>query len=168
MKKLLSIFLAALMLLSCFSVMAFAADDDVLVYVTYLVPDNNGDGEPEEVSTEPKLVKKGEPIPAAEMEGWLLDMPREFTYDYNTDEGGFERTETRTYTFKGFTKEGVEGSDLYYFGSTGKIDEATHFVAQYKIEDTIDNVTFWELVQSIFARINKIFEYFSAIFKFED
>ena len=40
------------------------------------------------------------------------------------------------------------------------------FVANYTKKDTGDTVTFWELVQSIFARINLIFEYFAEIFGF--
>ncbi|MBQ5905004.1 MAG: hypothetical protein IIW88_03970 [Clostridia bacterium] len=165
MKKLISVFLAAIMLLSCFGVMAFAeGEENAYVYVTYLVVDDAG--EVVEHTIGPKTVKKGEVVPAAEMEAWLLDMPREFSDDYNVTEDNYTRTETRTYTFKGFTKKGDESGTLYYFGSTDAINEDTVFVAQYKIVDTIDTVTFWELVQSIFARFNRIFEYFAEIFKF--
>ena len=165
MKKVVSILLAALMLVSCFGMMAFAEGEAETVYATviYLVP---GSGEAVEEQAGPKVVNKGEPIPAAEMEAWLLDMPREFKYDYNVTEDGYTRTETRTYTFKGFSKKGDDSGTLYYFGSTGDIDEDTVFIAEYKITDTIDNVTFWEFIRSIFARFNIIFEYFAAIFKF--
>ena len=168
MKKVVSILLAALMLVSCFGMMAFAegeaeAVEKVYASVIYLIP---GNGEAEEVQIGPKEVVKGEPISAAEMEAWLFDMPREFKYDYNITEDGYTRTETRTYTFKGFSKQGEEGDTLYYFGSTGPIEENTVFVAEYKITDTVDNVTFWEFIQSIFARFNVIFRYFAEIFDF--
>lgn len=169
MKKVLSVLLAALMLVSCFGMMAFAEGgaeikDPVYVTVKYLALNENGDAQ--EYTTGPKVVEKGAAVPAAVMEEWLLDMPREFSDDYEVTEDGYTRTETKTYTFKGFVKEGDESGQLYYFGSTDTIDSNTVFVAQYKIEDTIDYVTFWELVQSIFARINRIFEYFSEIFGF--
>lgn len=164
MKKLISVLLAAIMLVSCFGVMAFAeGEETAYVYVSYLVVK---DGEVVEDTIGPKQVTKGQPIPGAEMEAWLFDMPREFSDDYQVTEDGYTRTETKTYTFKGFTKKGDESGQLYYFGSTDEITEDTVFVAQYKIEDTIEFVTFWELVQSIFARINRIFEYFAEIFKF--
>ncbi|MBR2079475.1 MAG: hypothetical protein IJ962_04590 [Clostridia bacterium] len=164
MKKLISVLLAAIMLVSCFGVMAFAeGEETAYVYVSYLVVEN---GEVVEATIGPKQVTKGQPIPGAEMEAWLFDMPREFSDDYQVTEDGYTRTETKTYTFKGFTKKGDESGQLYYFGSTDEITEDTVFVAQYKIEDTIEFVTFWELVQSIFARINRIFEYFAEIFKF--
>ena len=168
MKKVVSILLAALMLVSCFSMMAFAEDksevvETVYATVIYLVP---GYGEAVEEQAGPKIVEKGKPIPAAEMEAWLLDMPREFKYNYDITEDGYTRTETRTYTFKGFSKKGDDSGILYHFGSTGDIDEDTVFIAEYKITDTVDNVTFWEFIRSIFARFNVIFEYFEAIFKF--
>ena len=169
MKKVVSVLLAALMIFSCFGVMAFAEGgaeikQEVSVYVKYLELDETGKAV--EVSTDVKKVEKGAAIPAAEMEAWLYYMPREFSEDYEVKEDGYTRTETKTYTFKGFIKEGDESGQLYYFGSTDAIEENTVFVAQYKIEDTIDNITFWELVQSIFARINLIFEYFAKIFEF--
>ena len=167
MKKVVSVLLAMLMVFSCFGVMAFAEDgEQVKVRVEYLAL--NEAGKAETFSTKEKLVDKGAEIPSAEMQEWLYDMPREFSEDYEVTEDGYTRTETKTYTFKGFVKEGDESGQIYYFGSTGAIKENTVFVAQYVIKDTIDTVTFWELVQSIFARINRIFEYFNAIFNFDD
>ena len=166
MKKLISVLLAAIMLVSCFSVMAFATEETNLAYVSVVYRYVDENGNEAEATVGPKSVVKGNVIPAAEMEAWLLDMPREFSYDYQITEDGYTRTETRTFTFKGFAKQGDESGTLYYFGSTDEITEDTVFVAQYKIEDTVDFVTFWELVQSIFARINLIFEYFAEILGF--
>ena len=167
MKKVVSVLLAMLMVFSCFGVMAFAEDgEQVEVRVEYLKL--NEEGKAETFTTKTKLIDKGAEISSAEMQEWLYDMPREFSEDYEVTEDGYTRTETKTYTFKGFVKAGDESGQLYYFGSTGEINENTVFVAQYVIKDTIDTVTFWELVQSIFARINRIFEYFNAIFNFDD
>lgn len=170
MKKVLAVMLSVLMLFSCFAVAAFAEGGEeiknpVVVTVKFKTYDADGNGEADD-GVVAKVFEKDAAIESAVMQEWLYDMPREFSVDYEVTEDGYTRTETKTYTFKYFTKEGDESGETYYFGSTDAITEDTVFVAQYKIEDTIDYVTFWELVESIFARINRIFEYFAAIFNF--
>lgn len=174
MKKVLSLLLAALMLFSCCGVMAFAADGDEIkepITVTFkyyvLTFDENGVANGVEYKELNKTMEKGAAITNKMMNTWLDEMPKQVGFDYQVEEDYTTRTETKTYTFKYFTAEGFEdGERLTFEGSVSEISEPTVFIAQYNLEDTIDYVTFWEFVQSIFARINKIFEYFAAIFGF--
>jgi hypothetical protein len=94
MKKLISVLLAAIMLVSCFSVMAFATEETNLAYVSVVYRYVDENGNEAEATVGPKAVVKGNVIPAAEMEAWLLDMPREFSDDYNVTEDNYTRTET--------------------------------------------------------------------------
>lgn len=176
MKKVLAVFLAAVMMLSCFGMAAFAADGEeikVPIEVTfkYLVNtyDENGVANGVKETTFVQTMEKGTVITAEQMNSWVNDIiPKKVTYDYTVTEDYTTRTESVTHTFMYFTVEGEDSSIRYTFEGTGTntVDESCTFVANYEVKDTIDNYTFWEFVQSVFARINKIFEYFSEIFGF--
>ena len=176
MKKVLSVFLAALMLFTCFGVMAYAADGDenkvpIEVTFSYLVYTYDSYGDPNGVDdcTETWQAEKNADITSGQLNSWLKEMPKELSYQYDVEEYGSSIKETVTYTFKYFTMEGDETGYKYTFEGIDKevLSADRVFVAHYDKEDTIDNVTFWEFVQSIFARINRIFEYFAAIFGIE-
>lgn len=170
MKKVLSVFLAALMLVSCFGMMAFAEDyikDPAIVTFKYYSGEFDKNGNP--VLAEPEfLFENNSVITSDQMNTWLRDMPKQVVYEYEVEEYGSKRTETVTYTFDYFTIEGHDEGERYKFEGTGEttMADGTVFVANYTKKDTGDTVTFWEFVQSIFARINLIFEYFSEIFGF--
>ena len=176
MKKVLAVFLAAIMMLSCFGMAAFAEGGEeikVPIEITFVyyvnTYDENGvaNGIKEEKLVQ--TMEKGTAISAEQMNSWINDiMPKKVSYDYTVNEDYTTRTETRSYTFMYFTVEGQDSSIRYTFEGTDEtpINEDCIFVAQYEEKDTIDNYTFWEFVQSVFARINKIFEYFSEIFGF--
>ena len=47
-----------------------------------------------------------------------------------------------------------------------KHDSTTHTTTETEVKETIkESQTFWSFVQSVFARINAIFEYFAEVFK---
>lgn len=175
MKKVLSVFLAALMLFSCFGVMTYAADGDEIkepgeVTFRYLVNTYDENGEPNGVEyyDQVQVIENNSVITSEQMNTWLLLMPKEASYQYTVEEYSTSRKETMSYTFMYFTVEGLEDGTRYTFEGTGAdtIADGTVFVAQYEEKDTGDTTTFWEFVQSVFARINMIFEYFAAIFNF--
>ena len=61
-----------------------------------------------------------------------------------------------------------DGGATTYSGNTLPLATAdVTYTAVYAENKKGDNLTFWQLVASIFARINKIFEYFNKIFDFE-
>ena len=175
MKKVLSVFVAAIMLFTCFGVMAYAEDggeikDPATAKFTYLVPtyDANGNANGAEKTTITVLFENNSVFTSDLMNTWLRDMPKQVVYQYDVDEYGSSRKETVTYTFDYFTIEGHDEGERYKFEGTGEkvMTDGVVFVANYTKKDTGDTVTFWELVQSIFARINLIFEYFAEIFGF--
>jgi len=175
MKKVLSVFLAALMLFTCFGVMAYAEDggeikEPGIITFKYLVNTYDENGEPngvEEIAPTYQI-ENNSVLTSDQMNTFLRDMPKQVSYQYTVTEYGSSRKETVTYTFDYFTIEGHDEGERYKFEGTGEtlIADGTVFVANYVKKDTGDNVTFWEFVQSIFARINLIFEYFAAIFGF--
>ena len=183
MKKVLSVFLAALMLFTCFGVMAYAEDGGEIkvpcyIYFEYYTGEFAKDGTPvvSDAETATFICENNSVITSDQMNTWLRDMPKQVVYEYEVEEYGSKRTETVTYTFEYFTIKGHDEGERYKFEGTGEAqmvrDEADPkgnpivFVANYTKKDTGDTVTFWELVQSIFARINLIFEYFAEIFGF--
>lgn len=175
MKKVLSVFLAALMLVSCFGMMAFAEDggeikETGLVTFKFLVPVTDAEGKVTEVKefVQTQQIENNSVITSGQMNTWLSEMPKKIEIDYSYTEDNYTRTETKSYTFLYFTIEGGDDGERFLFEGTGEktIADGTVFVAQYEMKDTKDNTTFWEFVQSIFARINLIFEYFSEIFGF--
>ena len=171
MKKVLSVFLAALMLFSCFSVMAFAEETEkktVTITFKYLVPNEDATGTEERVVEIEKEIENdlGAVLTSEQMDYYLDAMPREFSYSYDADDFP-TRKESRTYKFMRFASEADPSYKITFAGSGSQVFEKDIvFVAEYDIDDTGEYTTFWEFVQSIFARINVIFEYFSQIFGF--
>ena len=69
------------------------------------------------------------------------------------------------YIFKGWS---ADGGATTYSGNTLPLATAdVTYTAVYAENKKGDNLTFWQLVASIFARINKIFEYFNKLFDFD-
>ena len=183
MKKVLSVFLAALMLVSCFGMMAFAEDggevkEPAYVRFKFLVPVTDAEGKVTEIDwyeMDTLQIENYSVITSGQMNTWLSEMPKKVEMDYSYTEDNYTRTETKSYTFLYFTIEGGDDEFRVRFEGTGETkigcenpdpENPIVFVAHYEEKDTKDNTTFWEFVQSIFARINLIFEYFSEIFGF--
>ncbi len=78
-------------------------------------------------------------------------------------------TDTTRYTFKGWLREGGDGT--HYYQSTlptpteAEAGATIVYAADYAEEDISENQTFLAFFASIFDRINKIFEYFVKIFE---
>ncbi len=175
MKKVLAVILSVLMLASCLAGVAYADIEapeertETINVTFYYYIDNkkwvyeNGDAKPEQKSLTIQLA----PGEEYSVDDWkyvvLADMPKEFTHDYPVE---YSMTETKTYIFSHFTRSTDESGEKLYIANLNTLTEDTVLYAQYKIEDTIEYTTFWEFVQSVFARINIIFEYFAEIFGF--
>lgn len=167
MKKTLSVILAVILMFSAVSVMAFAEDavqtEEELITVKFYwdIADLDG-GEPKNVVQ----IAAGENL--VEHFSW---------YDCRPETPVKESTETTKYTFD-IWEEYRMGDDGNWIatgneGYTGTLklpadaengDEII-FVAKYYEEEIKENVSFWALIASIFARFNQIFEYFAKVFE---
>ncbi len=159
MKKALSIILSVLVIFSMFSMAVSAADSDVpgekegIVTVKFVV-----DG---------VLYKEIKVMPGVTFNHYLI-------------EGGVAElgtptkasTETTRYIFKCWKNEadGTEGQagniPAVPVAKEGEaqITEVT-YTAVFVEEDIVENQTFWAFIQTIFERINMIFEYFAKVFE---
>lgn len=71
------------------------------------------------------------------------------------------------YTFKGWRSD-ADGA-LYYAGTIKFAEDTPSVVtmtAEYAMEDISERQSFWNLIESIFERINLLFEYFAKVFNF--
>lgn len=138
MKKALSVVLAILVAFSMFSVVAAAADTAILTFVV-----------------------DGEVYEQIEVQAGVNPAP------YTPANPVKQDTDTTRYTFKGW-RSSADGQ-LYYKTSIPTPDESTvkvTYTAEFSEEDISGRQSFWNLVESIFERINMIFQYFAIIFNF--
>lgn len=143
MKKALSLLLSVLMIFSCMTVAVFAEDEATPVYYTIRFVDWDWDGS-DETTLARETVKAGDIVTAPANP---------------TRESEDKKIE---YVFKGWSADG--GKTIYHAGTIPIATEDVTYTAVYAENKKSDNLTFWQLVQSIFARINQIFEYFAEIF----
>lgn len=138
MKKALSVVLSMLVIFSMVSIMAFAAEPPITVkFVDY-------DGT---VIQEVKVV-----------EGTILTEYAPANPVRPDVEGETE------YTFKGW--RGEDGN-LYYQSTLPTPDGSdleVIYTAEYSEKDVSGYQSFWNFIESIFERINKLFEYFAEVF----
>ena len=143
MKKALSIVLAMLMIFSTVGVMAFAEGETATDKITYIFKvDDNVVQQFEIDPTEVKDLKNH------------LEVPTK------------ESTETTEYIFKGW--KGENGVTYYPEAVPVRVEDAGKtltFTAEFSSKEITATQSFWKLVESIFARINLIFEYFAKIFE---
>ena len=147
MKKALSVVLAMLMVFSMVGVMAFATDETATEtkYVTYKFLNDDG-----------TLIKEFQ---------MAVDSNVVITTLVPEEPVKAETEDTR-YLFKYW----VDKDGTIYYRSTIKNPTADTpdevvLTAVYSEEDISGRQSFWSLVESIFERINRIFEYFAAIFE---
>lgn len=146
MKKTLAMLLAVLVALSMFSVAAFAAEGDVTVQFK-----NDGVVIDEVTLTAGSIDAIGPHIPENPVKA---------------SDGEY------TYTFKGWQLEGDDSGALYQ-KNTIKTPGAEYagetiiYVAVFSAEEIVETQTFWNFIESIFERINLIFQYFAEIFRFD-
>ena len=156
MKKALSVILAMLMLVSFMGV-AMAAEDGKVRVAFYLSEEAmNKDEYYYAINVDPGM----DFVHMLQSKEQPLALPTK------------ESTKTTRYTFNGwelYTKDS-EGNwaatgVIKYTGTITAATEDVCWVATFAEEDIKANQTFWSFVQSIFARINDIFEYFAEVFK---
>lgn len=146
MKKTLAMLLAVLVALSMFAVAAFAAEGDITVQF------KNGDAIVGTVTLKPGAIDDITP-----------NIPEN---PVKASDGEYE------YTFKGWQLEGDDSGKLY-FKNTIEAPGADYagqtitYVAVFSAEEITPTQTFWNFIESIFARINTIFQYFAEIFRFD-
>lgn len=76
-----------------------------------------------------------------------------------------ENTDEYEYVFKGWSADG--GKTVYHENTIPNAVADVTYTAIYSETAVKDYMTFWDLVGSIFTRINMIFEYFFKIFDFD-
>ena len=138
MKKALSLVLAVLLLFSMTAVMASAEEN--LVTVKFI---NDG-----------FVVKEVDLEVGASIITYAPENPQK------------KATETTEYIFSGWVCD-LDGKTYYQNTLPVVPEDVTEiiFVADYSESDIEVRQTFWNLVESIFARINLIFQYFAKIFE---
>lgn len=154
MKKALAVLLSVLAIFSMFSVMAFAEDstaDPTPITVKFM----DGDSLIKEIA-----VKEGDVLTA-----------------YAPENPTKPDTETTRYTFAGwqaYDETGAVIDDSLYQKSTlpapylaeGQTTATIIYKAVYSEKNIEGRQTFWNFIESIFARFNLLFEYFAEIFGF--
>lgn len=150
MKKALSVLLSMLMIFSMVGVIAFAEGEDTktesAATVSYVF------------KVDGKVFNEFDIAPGKEIVE-LIDTPSK------------AETETTRYLFKGWVLEGDETETVWYTGTIPNPTEADAgktfvYNAVFSETDLTERQTFWNLIESIFERINRLFEYFAEIFGF--
>ena len=139
MKKALSLLLSVLMIFSCMTVAVFA-EDEMPAPSYYTIKFVDWDG---------TVLQSGPYSP-----GEVVTAP--------ANPARASEDKKVEYVFKGWSADG--GNTVYHAGTIPIATEDVTYTAVYAESKKSNNLTFWQLVQSIFARINKIFEYFNEIF----
>lgn len=143
MKKALSLVLALLMTFSMFGVMAFAAEDDTApIHIIFVVDGNTV----KEISVQ---------------DGTILT-------PYAPENPMKPDTDTTRYIFKGWQ---TAGDDELYYQSTfpvatldGAETREIVYTAVFAEQDISGRQSFWNFIESLFERLNLLFEYFATVF----
>ncbi len=143
MKKTLALILAVLVAFSMFTFATSAAD---LVNVKFM-----NDGAIYHEVEVPEGESLTPYVPAAPTKAPVVD------------ENGEVVTE---YIFKGWASSEAENATLYFKNTIPAAADGAVYYAVYSANEVEKTQTFWEFIESIFARINLIFEYFARIFDF--
>ena len=152
MKKALALLLSIIAVFSMFGVVACAeekVDPSNLVAVMFCVKEENGNEKVLEIG----YYKAGE----------ILEEDKFPAHPVK------ESTATTEYIFKGW-RCSLDG-ELYYMNGpyaiseTAKNGDSIRFVAEYSEKEITATQSFWNFVESVFARINMIFQYFAKIFE---
>lgn len=145
MKKALAVLLSVLAIFSMFSVVAFAEDATEATLVTVEYYDDEG-----------KLIKKLEVAPGTKLDGLVPANPVK------------QDTDTTRYIFKGWR---CEFDGVLYYENTQVVFQSCEpgstlvFRAEFSEENIESRQTFWNLIESIFERLNLIFAYFAKVFE---
>lgn len=143
MKKALSIVLSLLVIFSVFSCVAFAASD-ATVTVQFV-----SDGKvlkTDSLHAGDAIIAPANPSKAA--------------------------TETTEYTFVGWTEDENGEGKVYQASNLGLVSDdladgtVITYYAKFAEGEVVVRQTFWNFIESLFERINLLFEYFAAVFGF--
>ena len=150
MKKALALLLSIIAVFSMFGVVACAADaeePDTDGLVIILFCDDTG-----------KTIDQKYFAP-----GTILDKDEFPAYPSK------ESTETTEYIFKGWRCENdgniYYNEDVYQIASNAEGSSVIRFTAVYSEKEITATQSFWNFVESVFARFNLIFQYFAKIFQ---
>jgi len=149
MKKALAVLLSVLVIFSMLGVVACATEDepDTSALVTVMFLDD-----------EDKVIKVAYYAP-----GTVLGSDN---FPDNLEKAD---TETERYIFKGWRCE--NDGEMYYknkpytISVNAQAGDVVKFVAEFSVENIEARQTFWNFIESIFERINLIFQYFATIFE---
>lgn len=140
MKKVIALLLSVLMIFSVFGMtVAFAADEETGEKTTFTVIFKDYDGS---VISEAQYNL-----------GDRVEVP---------DNPEREATDEVKYIFAGW-ENGIDG-EKYYKGTIPNATRDVTYTATYGEQDADPVPTFWQLIRSVFARINAILEYLTRIF----
>lgn len=142
MKKALSVLLSVLVVLSMFSVMAFAEGTEPPITVKFV--DDDGTTVIKEIKVEAGAI----------LTKYAPENPVKPDVEGETE-----------YTFKGWV---AEDGAIYYANTLPTPDGSdleVVFTASYSERDVSGYQSLWNFIESIFERINKLFEYFATIFQ---
>lgn len=145
MKKALSVLLSVLVIFSMVGVMAFA------------------EGEATEGNLVTVVFKDGDNVLAS-----IQVVPGTNLTQYAPEEPTKPATEETEYIFKGwdYVECETDGDRVYYSAGLPTVgEEDMTFVAVYSENDISGYQSFWNFVESLFERINRLFEYFAEIFQ---
>lgn len=149
MKKTLALVLAMLVAFSMFGMVAAAADEN-LVVVKFVY----------QTETDTEVI---DTIKVAPGVGITPDLVPDAPNEFKVEKDG----KTYKYTFKGWKSS--ENQQTYYDSgiptpTEAQLGKTIVYSAEYSVEDYSERQSFWNLIESIFERINMIFEYFATIF----
>lgn len=150
MKKTLALVLSLLIAFSMFAVAASAEDatgDELAGTVEIVFKDKDGG-----------VIDTVYAAPGTILTQYVPAIDKEFEVNNENEKG--------KYTFKGWKSE---SGNLYYDSTLPtpteeQVGKTVVYQADYSFKDTSENQSFWQLIESIFARINMLFEYFAKIF----
>jgi len=161
MKKALALVLSLLVAFSMFAVVAAAEGEvseskTITIQFVYQTPGVGGeDSKPDESKTISTVtIAPGVYLPT----GVVPEIVNEF-------KGLGADGKKYKYTFKGWRSS---ADDKLYYAGTIKFAEdapaAVTMTAEYSMEDISGRQSLWNLIESIFERLNRIFEYFAKVF----
>ena len=154
MKKALSVILSVLMIFSVFGM--FAAAEGDLVTIKFVVETDGDDIVIRELQAAPGVNFVDRIVDGGDI---AIGIPVK------------ESTETTKYTFQHWVN--TTTGEITHTGNVPAVSQKEYdegvreivYLAVFAEEEIKENQTFWAFIQSIFERINKIFEYFERVFE---
>lgn len=146
MKKALALILSLLVAFSMFTVATFAEGETAPAgdLVNIVFKDSDG-----------KVIKTINVKPGTVMTPYVPENP------VKAD------TETTRYTFAGWKSSVDKDVEPYAKNTIPNAEYDVVYTATYTEKDISQNQSFWNFIESIFARINLLFQYFAEIFRFD-